>query len=67
MLGHVVFMWLLKWFSASVVSMTILGEAVGACILGYFILKESISINQLIGIIIILFGIGLFLKEHKQN
>ena len=67
MLGHVVFMWLLKWFSASVVSMTILGEAVGACILGYFILKESISINQFIGIIIILFGIGLFLKEHKQN
>lgn len=67
MLGHVVFMWLLKWFSASVVSMTILGEAVGACILGYFILKESISINQLIGIIVILFGIGLFLKEHKQN
>ena len=67
MLGHVVFMWLLKWFSASVVSMTILGEAVGACILGYFILKEGISINQLIGIIIILFGIGLFLKEHKQN
>ena len=47
--------------------MTILGEAVGACILGYFILKESISINQLVGIIVILFGIGLFLKEHKQN
>ena len=67
MLGHVVFMWLLKWFSASVVSMTVLGEAVGACILGYFILKESINVNQLIGIIIILFGIGLFLKEHRQN
>ncbi|MEI0580888.1 DMT family transporter [Brachyspira pilosicoli] len=65
MLGHVIFMWLLKWFSASVVSMTILGEAVGACILGYFILKESISINQIIGIIVILFGIGLFLKEHN--
>ena len=65
MLGHVIFMWLLKWFSASVVSMTILGEAVGACILGYFILNETISINQIIGIIIILFGIGLFLKEHN--
>ena len=30
-----------------------------------YILNETISINQIIGIIIILFGIGLFLKEHN--
>ena len=67
MLGHFIFTWLLRWFSATVISMTILGEAVGACILGYFILNESVSLKQLVGIIIILFGIGLFLKENKIN
>lgn len=67
MLGHFIFTWLLRWFSATVISMTILGEAVGACILGYFILNESVSLKQLVGIIIILFGIGLFLKESNIN
>lgn len=43
MLGQVIFTWLLKYFSATIISMTILGEAVGTCILGYFILHESIS------------------------
>lgn len=66
MLGHFVFTWLLKWFSATVISMTILGEAVGACILGYFILNESVSLKQTAGIVIILFGIGLFLKESQK-
>ena len=66
MLGQVVFTWLLKWFSATVISMTILGEAVGTCILGYFVLSESISLKQFIGIVLILLGIGLFLMEKRK-
>ena len=67
MLGQVIFTWLLKYFSAVVISMTILGEAVGTCILGYFILHETITIKQFIGIIVILFGIGLFLWEKRKT
>ncbi|WP_300377762.1 DMT family transporter [Brachyspira sp.] len=67
MLGQVIFTWLLKYFSATIISMTILGEAAGTCILGYFILHESISFKQLIGITVILIGIGLFLWEKRKT
>ncbi|WP_295154921.1 DMT family transporter [uncultured Brachyspira sp.] len=67
MLGQVIFTWLLKYFSASIISMAILGEAAGTCILGYFILHETISFKQFAGISFILTGIGLFLYENKKN
>ncbi|PCG20610.1 DMT family transporter [Brachyspira sp. G79] len=67
MLGQMVFTWLLKYFSATVISMTILGEAVGTCILGYFILHETVSLQQFVGIIVILLGIGIFLWEKRKN
>lgn len=67
MLGQMVFTWLLKYFSATVISMTILGEAVGTCILGYFILHETVSLQQFAGIIVILLGIGIFLREKRKT
>lgn len=67
LLGQVIFTWLLKYFPATVISMTILGEAVGTCILGYFILHETVSLKQFIGIVVILFGIGLFLWEKRKT
>lgn len=67
MLGQIIFTWLLKYFSAAVISMTILGESVGTCILGYFILNETVSLKQIIGILIILLGIGLFLFERSNK
>ena len=53
--------WLLKWLSTSVISMSILGETIGTCILAYFILGEIITLRQGIGIIVTLFGLGLFM------
>lgn len=67
LLGQVIFTWLLKYFPATVISMTILGEAVGTSILGYFILHETVSLKQFIGIVVILFGIGLFLWEKRKT
>ena len=67
MLGQVVFIWLLKWFSATIISMSILGETVCTCLFGYFILGEKISLQNFIGIIVILFGIFLFLNENRKN
>ena len=53
-LGQTIFNWLLKWMSATVISMSILGETIGTCILAYFILNETISLQQGLGITVIL-------------
>ena len=64
-LGQAIFNWLLKWLSATVISMSILGEPVGTCILGYFLLQETITLSQCLGMLLILVGIGIFLHYKK--
>lgn len=66
-LGQMSFNWLLKWFSTSVISMCILGEVIGTCILAYFILNETISMQQGTGIMVILSGLALFLIEENRK
>ncbi|MBE7722085.1 MAG: DMT family transporter [Lacrimispora celerecrescens] len=58
--GQFIFNWLLKWIPATVISMSILGETIGTCILAYFILNEAISLQQSIGIATIMSGLVLF-------
>lgn len=64
--GQTIFNWLLKWLSVSVVSMGILGETIGTCILAYLILDEVISLQQGIGIAFILAGLAVFLLQQRQ-
>ncbi|AAP26276.1 MULTISPECIES: DMT family transporter [Bacillus] len=64
-LGQTIFNWLLKWMSATVISMSILGETIGTCILAYFILNETISLQQGLGITVIFIGLALFLMQPK--
>ncbi|EJP97758.1 MULTISPECIES: DMT family transporter [Bacillus cereus group] len=64
-LGQTIFNWLLKWMSATVISMSILGETIGTCILAYFILSEIITLQQALGISIIFIGLALFLLQPK--
>lgn len=66
-LGQLIFNWLLKWLSATVISMSILGEPIGTCILGYIFLGEKLSLQQGIGMFLILVGIGVFLMQPKQE
>jgi len=65
-LGQTIFNWLLKWLSTTVISMSILGETIGTCILAYFILDEIISLQQGIGISIILIGLAIFLLKQRK-
>lgn len=65
-LGQFIFNWLLKWLSATVISMSILGETIGTCILSYFILQEVPSLQQLFGMTAILLGIGMFLHYKEK-
>lgn len=63
--GQMVFNLLLKWLPATVVTMSILGEPIGTCILAFFILGEGISGQQGLGILVMMAGLGLFFFSPK--
>lgn len=66
--GQFIFNLLLKKLPASAVTMSILAEPVGTCILAYLFLHETISMQQLIGIVVIIGGLGIyfFLPERQK-
>ena len=55
--GHTVYNWALKWVSAPVVSLSLLGEPIGASILAYLFLGETPGFFTLIGSVLTLTGI----------
>jgi drug/metabolite transporter (DMT)-like permease len=55
--GHTVYNWALRWISAPVVSISLLGEPVGASILAYLVLAESPGPMVLLGGAVTLAGI----------
>ncbi|MFZ5647993.1 MAG: DMT family transporter [Bacillota bacterium] len=61
--GHTVFNWALKYVKAAVVSVSILGEPVGATILAYFIFGQIPAVLQVAGGIIIITGLCIFIKS----
>lgn len=64
--GQFVFNLLLKHIPASAVTMGILGEPIGTCILAFFILKERIAGQQLLGIAVIMIGMAVFFAKPKK-
>lgn len=58
--GQLIFNLLLKWLPATTISMSILGEPVGTCILAYFILNEAINVQQGAGIAAVIAGLLVF-------
>ena len=65
--GHTLFNWSLKWVSTSIISISILFEPVGASILAYFILDETILWTQVIGGFVIILGISLFAVSGRKK
>lgn len=57
LIGHTSVNWALKYVSASMVAVAILGEPVGSTILAYLILKEGLTPLKLVGGLLILLGI----------
>ena len=55
--GHTLYNWALKWISAPVVSISLLGEPVGASLLALLILGESPGFLTLVGGVVTLVGI----------
>jgi drug/metabolite transporter (DMT)-like permease len=65
--GHTVYNWALKYVSAPIVSISLLGEPVGASILAFLILKESPSIWTLTGGLITLTGIFIAVYQREVD
>ncbi len=67
LIGHTTFNWALKYLSASMVAITILGEPLGSTILAYFILGEGLTTWKVLGGISIFVGILVALKKTFRS
>jgi len=65
--GQFLFNVLLKWLPATFITMSILGESVGTCILAWFILHEVLSLRQIVGIVVILGGLLIFFMNQNKK
>ena len=66
LLGHTSYNWALRYVSAAVVAVVILAEPVGATALAYVILGESITLQKLIGGLLVLAGIYLAVRAEGR-
>ena len=66
-IGHTSYNWALKWFSASLIAVSLLGEPIGATILAYIIFDETLTWTKLIGGSLILAAIYLAARGRQVN
>ncbi|UOE96155.1 DMT family transporter [Alkalihalobacillus sp. LMS39] len=66
-LAHLIHNWLLRYMNATTISMSILGEPVGATILAVLLLGEKLVYWQLIGGVLVLIGVFLFLIQQQKQ
>ena len=59
--------WLLNYVNATTISMSILGEPVGAMILAFFLLGEKLNAMQVVGSILVLCGVCIFLLQQQKR
>ncbi len=63
--GHVLFNWLLQYVNAVTVSMSVLGEPVGATILAYLLLDEKLTLTQGSAGLVIIWGVWYFMRHNQ--
>lgn len=66
-ISHVIFNYLLNFVSPTTISMSILGEPVGATFLAVILLEETLIPMQILGGGLVLFGVFVFLKQQKKE
>lgn len=66
LIGHTTINWALKHLKTSMVAITILGEPIGASILAYFLLQETIKPFQGIGMVLIFIAIIIASRKGKK-
>ncbi|MGE5405955.1 MAG: DMT family transporter [Candidatus Saccharibacteria bacterium] len=65
--GHAILNWALKYLKAPLVAVAILGESVGAAVLGYLIFHESLAWFQVAGGALVLTGIYMALFRASEE
>lgn len=66
-ISHVINNWLLNYVNATTISMSILGEPVGATILAAIFLGERLVGWQIVGGLLVLLGVFLFLTQQMSR
>ncbi|WP_462410867.1 DMT family transporter [Neobacillus sp. Marseille-QA0830] len=66
-MSHVINNWLLNYVNATTISMSILGEPVGASTLAYFMLSEKLTIWQIAGGLLVLVGVFTFINQQQKT
>lgn len=66
-IGHTSYNWALKWFSASLIAVSLLGEPIGATILAYIIFAETLTWTKIVGGSLILTAIYLAARGEQVN
>ncbi len=66
MIGHTTLNWALKFFSATLVAVVLLGEPIGATILAYLFLGETVTGPIFLGGALVLLGIYLSAREETK-
>ncbi|MEH7179377.1 DMT family transporter [Neobacillus vireti] len=66
-ISHVINNWLLNYVNATTISMSILGEPVGATILAVILLDEHLVSWQIAGGMLVLLGVFFFLMQQQRR
>jgi drug/metabolite transporter (DMT)-like permease len=66
-IGHTSYNWALGFFSASLIAVSLLGEPIGATVLAYLVLGESVGWVTVVGGAIILAGIYFAARGEAQS
>lgn len=67
LIGHTSYNWALKWFSAGLIAVSLLGEPIGATILAYIIFDEGLTAYKIIGGIFILTAIYITASAENRK
>ncbi len=66
LIGHTSYNWSLKWFSAGMVAVSLLGEPIGATLLGYIVFREGLTPAKVIGGGLILTAIYVASRGERE-
>ena len=66
-IGHSTYNWALRWLSAGLIAISLLGEPIGSTILAYLIFDEGLTVYKVVGGIIILSAIYLAATSENKR
>jgi drug/metabolite transporter (DMT)-like permease len=67
LIGHSSYNWALRWFSASLIAVSLLGEPIGATIMAWFLFNEKLTVAKVIGGGLILAAIALTAVGERRT